>query len=255
MNQILLCSQILLMLFAVANCDGEHQLDSSMDLKSDSTKSAVLKNVAPKNDATQAEIAKDDVALKSGKKGDYVMDIDVSDIPLDDYPINNSKSRKNSSTLPSQILTDKTNQGSNQIALKALKHRLLMEQNNNLFLRNHSVSLMNEIEARKTDIIQARQLNIDLELELEALKRKLSEMNAQNARKPTKLCKKRPSKDIAPPGNQLQEVIVKNTYRNKYLTLLTQLAQKINYEIANVNNPATHVPTGKSPSEGNPSTT
>ncbi|XP_033173604.1 accessory gland-specific peptide 26Aa [Drosophila mauritiana] len=244
MNQILLCSQILLLFFTVANCDGEHQLDSSVDLKSDSTKSAILKNFAHKNDATQA-----------GKKGDYVMDIDVSDMPLDDYPINNSKSRKNSSTLPSPILTDKLNQGSNQIALKALKHRLVMEQNNNLFLRNHSVSLMNEIEARKTDIIQARQLNIDLELELESLKRKLSEMNVQNARKSTKSCKKRPSKDIAPPANQLQEVIVKNTYRNKYLTLLTQLAQKINYEIANVNNPATDVPTGKSPSEGNPSTT
>nr|CAB37292.1 Acp26Aa [Drosophila melanogaster] len=260
MNQILLCSPILLLLFTVASCDSEQQLDSAMHLKSDSTKSASLKNVPPKNDETQAKIAKDDVALKDAKKGDYIMDIDISDLPLDDYPINRSKSLKSSSIDLNNIPFNKglddfpakeKNQGSNQSALKALQQRLLTEQNNSLLLRNHSIYLMKEIEARKTDIIKVRQLNLDLELELNTVNRRLLELNGQlqNTRKSTKPCKKRSSKDSAPPAaNQFQEANVRNTYRNKYLTLLKELSQKINNEIAKV---ATDVPTETNPSQGN----
>ncbi|XP_017115170.1 accessory gland-specific peptide 26Aa [Drosophila elegans] len=126
--------------------------------------------------------------------------------------------------------------------VKALQQRLLEEQAKTLLLRNQSAYLLQEIQARKSQVLRAQELSLDMADKRNHVNRNLLEIHVQleNVRKQVKKCQgKLSGKEIFRladiEANRLlkeeREPVVNYNNRNRFLKLLRELRRKIKDEI------------------------
>ncbi|XP_039502114.2 accessory gland-specific peptide 26Aa [Drosophila santomea] len=241
MNQILLCSATLLLLFTVANSQALKPANSSIsDLpKSDSENSRSPPKITPRNDEVESNNAKDDSVQPDSKKNSIKSDAEEEDdLALSDYPLNDAQTLKadfppknntNGSPPiePENAVPPKRRNSRVHIIIGALQQRLLLERNTTFMFRNISVALMREVEVKKQEILNARKSNLNLEVELNDANRRILELNLQleDARKSVRPCPKRN------PTNQLREARFIKKYREEYWSLVKELIKRLIQEL------------------------
>ncbi|EDW88880.1 accessory gland-specific peptide 26Aa [Drosophila yakuba] len=236
MNQILLCSATLLVLFTVANCQALKPANSSISdvPKSDSENSRSPPKISPKNDEVESNNAKDDSVQTDSKKNSIKSDAEEEDdLALSDaqtlkadFPPNNN-TKESPPIEPENAVLPKRRNSRVQNTIRALQQRLFLERNTTFMFRNISVALMREVEVKKQEILNARKSNLNLEVELNDANRRILELNLQleDARKSVRPC---PKKD---PTNQLKEAKLIKKYREEYWSLVKELIKRLFKEL------------------------
>ncbi|EDV57914.2 uncharacterized protein Dere_GG24276 [Drosophila erecta] len=137
----------------------------------------------------------------------------------------------------------KTIQLSQIRTIRVLQQKLALEKSSSSTFRNISVTLMKELDERKSEILKDRQANLDLEIRLNDANRKILELNLelQDARRSVKPCdKKKNLKDLSLTNKQLLEEQIKKNYRNMFVKLMNDLRLTINSSIWKIVNMATN---------------
>ncbi|XP_052837340.1 accessory gland-specific peptide 26Aa [Drosophila gunungcola] len=260
MRVLLLCPAFLILL---ANGDSVPQnvLSKSDSVQRDSSlgdslmnfhKSDSLPNVTPWGDyVAQSAPFKSDPPLSETSKQDK-NDSLPSATPFGYYvtqsaPLTETSKKdllvlQNKGNLEGDSGKNGTSPGHFSPSVKALQQRLLEEQAKTLLFRNQSAYLLKEIQARKSQVLKAQELSLDMVDKRNRVNRNLLEIHVQleNVRKQVKKCQgKLSGKEIFRLADieasrllkEEREPVVNYNNRNRFLKLLRELRRKIKKEI------------------------